>query len=120
VKDLRERSKGRFEGIPHKELNGIAKKMGITYRNRPPGGETHGERNQRVMKFYKKMLREHMGDTLLWVTHGEVIHTIIMKLLNLKWKQRRAVTPHNTSLTMIEFDKKKYHRLELVNCVKHL
>lgn len=120
VKALRERSKGIFEGLHHKDIHEKAKKIGINYRNRPPGGETHGEKDKRVMKFYKKMIREHMGETVLWVTHGEVIRTIIMKLLKLEWKQSRAVTAHNTSVTMIEVDKQKNHRLHLVNCVKHL
>lgn len=120
VKELRERSKGKFEGMHHDDVNALAKKMGIHYRMRPPGGETHGEKNARVMKFYKKMIREHIDDTVLWVTHGEVIHTMIMKLFGLTWAQRHAVRPHNTALTCIDVGKDKKHNVRVVNCVKHL
>lgn len=120
VKELRERCKGVFEGMHHEKVRKKAKDLGLTYRHRPPGGETHGDKDKRVMRFYKKMLKQHMGNTVLWITHGEVILTIIMKILGLKWKQRRAVTLHNSSVTIVKVDKKKDFRLERVNCISHL
>jgi broad specificity phosphatase PhoE len=120
VKDLREQCYGEFDGKHHSLLDAHLKKNNITFRQwKPKGGESLKEKNRRAISFLKKTIRNHKDETILWVTHGGIIIPVLLHLYHLPNKYYRMVFPHNTAVSIIEFDKKK-HTVHVLNCVKHL
>lgn len=121
VADLRERTFGEFEG---KKWDHIAKewerrKM-IDPRHVPKGGETRRDVQRRIGKLFNKMEREHMGDTVLWVTHGGGIHKVL-EIIEERTGRRPGVKKlKNASVTILEIDEDKRHHIRCINCVKHL
>lgn len=118
---LRERCYGRFDGRPRTDLKEFLEKKGITvHQLKGKGIETSGQKDRRVMNFYRNMLKRHPDCTILWVTHAGPIYTILMELLGITSAQAVAINPQNTSVTIIEVDKEKNHKVHLANCIKHL
>ncbi len=118
VKDLRERTKGIFEGKTHAELDEFCRKKGHTrYTYFPEGAETVDAKDKRIMEFYQQMIDKHLGKTILWVTHGEPIYTLLTKILE---RDVALIELQNTSVTIIDVDDEGKHKAHLVNCARHL
>lgn len=121
AKELRERSFGVWEGHTHDELDRHVKKRKINFTTwRPKGGETRHQKDRRVLRFYNRMIRLHNDETVLWITHGGPIATILASVQGLNEKQRMKIQSQNTSVNIIEIDNNGNHSVKLVNCVAHL
>jgi broad specificity phosphatase PhoE len=121
VKELRERHFGILEGKTHAYVDEYVKKHNTTFRKiRPKGYESRTKKKKRVLKLYRQMVRNHKGETVLWVTHGGPISTIIKEVLRMNGEKLESIETENAAVSIIEVDKHNHHRAKLVNCVKHL
>ena len=121
AKELRERSFGVWEGRPQEVINEHLKRRGIVWRDwKPSGGEASVQMTNRVKRFYKKILKKHPDDTVLWITHGGVIYKVLYRILRETYDENEKPQTMNTAVSIIELDTEGNHKLHLVNCVKHL
>jgi alpha-ribazole phosphatase len=120
-KELRERCFGVWQGRNFEELQAYLDKKKLTLKTlRPKGGETSKQKQDRAVKFVKKVTKENPYKTVLFVTHGGIIWSLLRHFLNLTWKQSKKIKGRsNAGITIIETDGKK-HKVHLMNCVKHL
>ena len=111
---LRERNFGDLRGRPYDTLGFDP----LVLPEAPPGGESAASFAERVQEAFDEILRRHAGlhADLVVVTHGLLIRTLLAGPLQLG-----ADTPGhlgNTSLSI--FDAEPPHRLQLLNCARHL
>jgi len=120
TKELRERSKGRFEGKPSKERNEVVAKKKIPYYQFDhEGGETLQDTQERVIKFYKQIKKQHEEDTVLFVSHGETITGLLTFLHNKPLEEYKNFIPRkNTALSIIDI--RKTPVFEVLNSAEHL
>jgi broad specificity phosphatase PhoE len=121
AKELRERGFGVFEGKTREDIDKHLNRHHISFSEwEPKGGESGQQKTRRVKRFLNKMLKEHPDDTVLWVTHGGVIYSVIHSILGIKELKKKVSQTQNTAVSILELDNKGNHKVHLVNCVKHL
>jgi len=129
VKELRERNFGVFEGKPGIKHRKWAdeKKAGDETRYmflKPKGGESFFEVITRVRSFFDKVLKKHNGKTVLFVAHGGTKRALILSLMDrvkdFKYIKKIIKSNLNTSLTIININNGKAHRITRLASVKHL
>lgn len=121
AKELRERKFGVWEGRHHEEVDTHIKKRGIEWSDwKPYRGEASEQMTRRVKRFFKKMLREHPDEDVLWVTHGGVIYKVLYRILRTKQDPAEKSQTMKTAVSIVELDTEGNHKLHVVNCVKHL
>ncbi len=121
AKELRERKFGVWEGKHHDVIDAHLNKRRIKWSDwKPSGGESSVTMTNRVKRFFKKMIRNHPEQTVLWVTHGGVIYKVLYRILREKQDPAEKPQTMNTAVSIVELDNKGNHKLHLVNCVKHL
>ena len=121
VKELREFTKGVFDGKPRTILKEYRKTInGPFHEHRFEKGESLADVQKRIFQFYQKTLEKYPDKTILWITHGGVISQLLLKLLNKHNSEFKDVQPENCAITIIEVDKNKNHNVTLLNCIKHL
>ena len=121
VKELREASKGIFDGRPRKLIQEYRQKLsGLLHLHKYKNGESLIEVQKRIFDFYKKLLLKHPTKTVLIISHGSAIICLLIKLLNKSFDNFIELKPDNCAITIVQIDKNKKPRLEILNCVKHL
>ncbi len=121
AKELRERKFGVWEGRDHETIDTHIKRRGIAWHEwKPSGGEPSDKMTRRVKRFFGRMLKEHPDHTVLWVTHGGVIFKILYRILKLRDGNKDNYKSNNTAVSIVELDNEGNHKVNLVNCVKHL
>jgi broad specificity phosphatase PhoE len=119
AEELVERHFGQLEGRPREEFRENAKKKGVSYYDyRPEGGESSRDVQERVMKFLNRLIEKYPEETILIVTHGVVITTILLDVGKISTNEYRKLMSHNTGLSVIEVTGKR--EIKLINCTKHL
>ena len=84
------------------------------------GGETMAALQARVVKGFERLRRSHPGQTVLMVSHGGTIKTLICHLIGLELRYvGRLPSLGNTSLSLIEFGSGR-PRLAVLNDTEHL
>ena len=73
---------------------------------RPPGGETVGEVAQRVVAMLDDIARIHPNATVLIVSHGLALATVICKVNSIPIGQAYSVIPDNTEPIWVNWDGK--------------
>lgn len=122
---IRERSYGIYDG-KHRDLYLAAwKKTAVTYFEfKPEGGESIIEAQQRALQFYQTLFVKHRQETVLLVSHGSFIRTLIAVMLhessNYSDAEYFKSGPHNTGVNIINVDKDGRCTVEVLNCIKHL
>lgn len=107
--DLREIDVGCWGGLTHAELesrypeemNALACGEDI-----PRGGaERMGELQERLVAAYERICQDHAGQTVLLISHGGALKSLISHLLGLDLREgmRRLSTRGNTGLTHFRF-----------------
>src|SRR3989344_1105579 len=86
-KELRERNFGRYDGrnkhLFKEETMKIVIREKIHFSDfKPQKGESLKEVQERMKSFYQTLLKKHRGKTVVVVTHGGVIATFLLYLLN--------------------------------------
>ncbi|MBT3324070.1 histidine phosphatase family protein [archaeon] len=112
IKELREMSKGKYEGMKHKHFYDELEKQNLLYCHfRPEGGENYSDRLPEIAKFYNTLPDKN----ILIVAHGGSIICSILHLLNVPIEEYRKYLSNNTSLTVIN-----NKQIKILNCTEHL
>jgi broad specificity phosphatase PhoE len=119
VDELIECSLGDMEGKTRKEL-------GISETGRPPKYlrdtcESFDKMYGRADKYLHEILLKHKGDTVVFVGHGMLFRAFLAVVLGKKPLDVPLMDKLlNTSVTILNIDEDKNHKIVLHNCVKHL
>lgn len=84
------------------------------------GGESFSDFQARIVAAYERLCRDHAGETVLLVSHGGTLKTLIAHLIGLPPEHiGRLSLRGNTSLSVIDFQHGR-PQLTLLNCTRHL
>lgn len=102
---LREFHLGQFQGLTREEINGrFPEYMDLDWWTAGVAEvEQIDQIKARALDFVQKLLERHQGQRIVAVSHGGLIGTLLMALLNIEWKGKRVFTIGNTSMTTIDF-----------------
>ena len=127
TKELRERNFGTLEGTKSNPemTNKLRDELGqkfIYYK--PGGGESIHELTIRAENFLKKVIKQDKGKTILFVTHGGIVISLLFYLLKIpkeeQVKEFRNYHPKNTAISIFTIKDDGNHEAHLINCAKHL
>ncbi|MFH1053086.1 MAG: histidine phosphatase family protein [Candidatus Woesearchaeota archaeon] len=119
VKELRERNLGEFTGMEKSKL-GWDKNKSLVFAD-PKKGETRKQLYDRAEKFLFKVLKKHKNDTVLFVGHNGINKAIILVIRGMDPEEIRSIENfQNTSITILNIDEEKNHKIHIFNCGKHL
>lgn len=112
-RQLRERYCGKLEGkkIPEN----------FDWETISNGLESRKSIAKRAKSFVDKILKKHKNQTVLVVSHGGVQNaflTLLHKQAGSEFSDFKGVT--NTSVSMIDVNENRKHKIHYVNCTKHL
>lgn len=119
AQEIRERCKGEMQGKPKKAAYNWYLKNDI-YTVPPPGGESVVEMEARVLAFKHKLLSNHMGESVLMVSHGEPIMAMLLDSMGVPKERRREFNPRNTAVSVIYFDRFGQGTVRILNSTDHL
>lgn len=98
---LREQGYGVLEGRPSRELWDVVDWSDAQWS--AEGGESLAELHGRVEAYLKDLCAEPPADVIALVTHGDTIRAIQAVVAELGPDAMPAITPHNGSITRLEF-----------------
>ncbi len=120
-KAIREQDFGNFAGKPEGSIKTEAEKTGIPFAEFvPPEGESFNQTKKRVWEFLSRLVKSNNGETVLFVTHGGIILTIILEILNKPFEDYEQYAPPNTAVTIIDIEDDGTKNIRILNCIKHL
>lgn len=122
--ELLEINFGKVEGLTFNEISERYPELVEAWPNRDlafrfPGGESIGELNGRVMKFYGRLKRHAPDDTVLVVAHSGVLRLLICHLLQIDMWHWRQLRTDLASLSIVETHSRGA-TLNLLNDTSHL
>ena len=96
---------GRWEGMTYHEL--IDDPHYVTYRKSPiehptPGGETIPEVQARGVAAVMRAMEIHSGKRVLFVSHGDIVRTVLCHFLGLELKHFHRIRVDNATLSAIQ------------------
>jgi probable phosphoglycerate mutase len=105
---VREGRFGAFEGLTHGEIRerypeAYAAWRADALRNRPPGGETLEDLQERCMGALREHLPRHPGRAVAVVTHGGPIRVMVCGVLGLPMEVYPRLRVENTAVTRLLF-----------------
>jgi alpha-ribazole phosphatase len=108
LKELREISVGKWEGLTIDEVNEkypgeIEERFKDIETSRVEGGETIEEVHNRVIPCFMNLTRKHMNETIAIVAHGGVNRIILCHLLGIPWKNIYRMKQGFTCINLIHF-----------------
>ena len=123
-RDLREISFGDWEGMTYDSLDLDGVGTGNRLFSHPaeieiPGGETFFEVQQRMMEALRELAQRHEGQTVVIVSHGAAIRTVLCDVLGMDLNRLWAIRQSNTAVNILEVLPQKV-LVSLVNDVHHL
>lgn len=97
---LNERNYGEYEGKSWEQTDkDLAKEGGLRHIT-PKGGESAEAVKNRVVKTIFEIAKKHRGQTILIVTHGGVIHTLVRHIRNVPVHEELYIHFANTSISI--------------------
>lgn len=107
-RDLREMSFGEWEGLTHEEIRQSYYNEYLTWRNEPynaaiPKGEDLKAVQARCLKAVRTIIDKYDDGSIIIISHGVAIKTIILGILGLDLKYFYNITLSNASLNKLEF-----------------
>jgi 2,3-bisphosphoglycerate-dependent phosphoglycerate mutase len=122
---LRERGLGVLEGLTREEARGRHPGVWEQYLDGPadyvvPEGESSEGRQQRVLAACADIVRRHMGERVVVVTHGGVLDGVLRHCLLLPLDGPRTFVVRNAGLSAFEVDAAGHWRLATWGEVGHL
>lgn len=119
VNELKEMNFGSMEGRLLTEMGFQNKDYQKVILNSK--GESVEQLYSRAERFIHDILKKHPNETVLLVAHGAINLAIIAAATNKKPKDIAEMNIHgNTSVTIIEMDEGKIHKIHCLDCTKHL
>ncbi|SDF07524.1 alpha-ribazole phosphatase [Sporolituus thermophilus] len=124
VPELREIRFGAWEGLTYDGINSqwpdIMKKLYTSPDDVViPGGETFRELKARAEGAIKRIVSEHPNQTIVVVSHGGTIRTLLCAALNIHLNYVWNIRQDNTAVNIIEYYRERAV-VALVNDVHHL
>lgn len=121
---LREINFGVWEGLTFDEIRMRYKDLADRWHVSPatvkiPEGETFQEVKERAYKVILELVQKHDPGTIIVVTHGGTIRTIVCALLGLDLNNAFRIRQDNGALNIIEFYE-DYGILCLLNDITHI
>ncbi|WP_003541333.1 alpha-ribazole phosphatase [Desulfotomaculum nigrificans] len=125
LSDLREINFGQWEGLTIKEISERFGEIISKWWNDPlstqiPSGEKLQDVVIRCNKALNEIVTKHAGETVVIVTHGGAIRTIVASVLGLDLKNYAKLRMDNVSLTILEYYEPGKAILKLYNDTCHL
>jgi len=122
--ELLEVNFGKVEGLTFSEIGECYPELIRAWPNRDlafrfPGGESIGDLNQRVTKFYGRLRKHAIEDTVLVVAHSGVLRLLICHLLEIDMRHWRQLRTDLASLSIVEAHSQGA-TLNLLNDTSHL
>jgi len=118
---IREKSFGKTEGMFREEYRKLREGSGLPYHLfRPPKGENYVDVSKRVRKFLAFLKRKHGKETILIVSHGGIIRTIITILSKRPLENILELEQHNAAINMIELRRGLPLKVHYLNSTEHL
>lgn len=120
-KNLREISRGDFDGKHLSLFKEHKKTITVPYHKyKPENGESWDDVYHRVVNFYKSLIKKEKGKNVLIISHGGAISCLLSYFHNEPLENYGKFHPKNTAVTIIEIDENYNHKINCLNCVKHL
>lgn len=121
VKELREQSKGIYEGKPKELMIRDMKRQNSHWWNFTPiNGESLEDVWLRVIPFYERLRQSQNGSPVLVVSHGGPIACLLSYLHHDLLENACKYVPDNTAISIIDVDKKGNCSFEIMNSSEHL
>lgn len=120
--ELREFDLGDWEGRSFRDLKEIEQlweRWRVDPTFAPPNGESPFSFNQRATRVARTLAAAHPGQTLLIVTHGGLIGSLLASWLGSGPDNWQQWDPHNCSISILRQTDKGWHGL-VVNTIAHL
>ncbi len=121
---IREINFGPWEGLSFEEIKEKYSEEYFTWLKEPDklninGAETLQIVQNRALKYIDYIIRENKDKNIAIVSHGAILKTIILGLLDINLSHYKNISLNNVSLIIIEF--RDYNRvLTLFNDISHL
>lgn len=108
VKGLREYHFGEWEGLSFQQVSERWPQDGSKFLKTPdtvraPGGETFAEVKARAQAAVKELVARHENQTIILVSHGGTIRTLLCAALGLPLNRVWAIRQDNTAVNIIEY-----------------
>ncbi len=121
---LREYHFGEWEGLTFKQIAKQWPDLNANFFKNPdtvrvPGGETFGEVKARAEAVVRKLVDQHPEQTIMLVSHGGTIRTILCAALGLHLNRIWSIRQDNTAVNIVEYYQETAI-VALVNDVHHL
>lgn len=118
---IRERAFGTLEGQPGEKYVELLRTTGLSRIDyRPPNGENFHDLKARTDLFLKDIFEKHAGQSVLLMTHGGTIRTLLATLLQMRIDELLKLNIHNTSVSSVTLSK-DFSALEYeINNFSHL
>lgn len=120
VEELRERNCGELQGKIKKKLPNWKKIKTDEEFLKRMNAEGMDDLLKRTKDFLEHISKNFNKKTILLVAHGGTNRAMLKHLLEKPIEDVWEKRPHQTSVTIFEFDKDKKPKLVLMNCIKHL
>lgn len=122
--ELREINFGKWEGLTYEQIYASWPELiKALYENpdesRIPGGETFRALKERAFHCLEALLDRHSNETILLVSHGGTIRTLLCAILNIHLNHIWKIKQDNTAVNVIEFEG-NYPVIALLNDTHHL
>ncbi len=118
---IREQNLGVFEGKSFATLRDEIKRQETDFLHfKPPGGESVEDLSRRTTNFYQLICKKHPKETVLLITHGGVIITMLLHIFDWSSSRYREALPENTAVSVIDIDSDGTPNAVILNSVEHL
>ncbi len=120
---LKERNLGIYENLPKHEWKKIkSESKELFHLFKPPQGENYVELQARVKEFFHTLFEKHKDDTVLIVSHGEVLAMLYLHLFGkeITTENYRAHKPENTAFSILEISDNQPLKAHKINSLEHL
>lgn len=124
IPELREINFGQWEGLTYDKINNQWSEIMAKLFTHPdeiqiPDGETFRAVKERATAALAKLVTQHPNETIVIVSHGGTIRTILCAILNIHLNYLWKIKQDNTAVNMLEFYDKEV-MVSLVNDTHHL
>lgn len=122
---LREQNLGTLQGLTKKEFKDTYPDDWRSFTNNDPdyvvpGGESIKQRYERAINCIEDLALQNMNKTILIVTHGGIVMSIIHKALHIPLNQKRSFSLYNGSINIFTISDKAEWNLEVWGATHHL
>lgn len=110
---------GRWEGMVYHDL--INDPYYVEYRKAPlqhptPGGETIKQVQERGVEAVTRVLADHPGARIMFVSHGDIIRTVLCHFLGLELSHFHRLRVDNASISTVQISG-KFAELKFLNAL---